>query len=135
MKTILNASMVILVMLFISGCANTPSNTSAANAKPDWIDNPGNGVSASAGFNAVSRVAQEELAISRARTEYANRFGVSVESIQITHTEVVNDHAHTESTHDTKIVTDQKDVKARVKQKWRDPVNDYLWVWLVQSDQ
>jgi hypothetical protein len=137
MKKILNASAATLAALLLSGCISLepPPPPPATNAKPAWIDNPGNGVSESAGFNVMGSAAQEELAISRARAEFANRFGVDVESVQLTQTTVHNDQASTDSQHNTQIVTSQKDVKARVKEKWRDPVNNILWVWLVPSDQ
>lgn len=102
--------------------------------RPDWIDNPGNGVSASAGWNPNGRAAQEELAISRARTEYAKRFGVSIMAVQQTSTTVANDRASTTAGSVAREETNQTGVKAMVKAKWRDEVNDVLWVWLVPAE-
>jgi 3,4-dihydroxy-2-butanone 4-phosphate synthase len=110
------------------GCAtSTPQ-------KPAWIDNPGNGVSASAGTHVRGRVAQEELAISRARTEYAKRFGVSIDSGQIIQTSVSNDRANTVGESVAVEKSSQTDVKAMVKAKWFDEDNDVIWVWLVPSN-
>ena len=118
--------------IFLSACA---SNSSVADARPAWIDNPGNGVSSSAAFHVRGRVAQEELAIQRAREEYAKRFGVSIESIQTVSTTVANDRLSTVGSKDTHEETRQSDIKAMVKAKWRDPGSDVLWVWLVPSEQ
>lgn len=117
----------IVLTLLLSGCASTPQ-------RPTWINNPGNGVSASAGTHVRGRVAQEELAISRARTEYAKRFGVSIEAGQIYQTSTHNDRSSTvgESVEVEKM--SQNDVKAMVKAKWLDEDSDVLWVWLVPSN-
>jgi len=104
------------------------------NAKPAWIDNPGEGVSASAGMHVKGRAAQEELAISRARVEFAKRFGVSIDAGQLSTTKVANGHASTVSNSVATEKTQHSDVKAMVKAKWRDEGADVLWVWLVPSN-
>ena len=124
--------MMVLAALLMSACA---SSSADSIARPDWIDNPGKGVSASAGMHVRGRVAQEELAIQRAREEYAKRFGVSVQSVQTLSTTVANDRASTVGSKDSHEETRQADVRARVSAKWRDPDSDVLWVWLVPSDQ
>ena len=131
-KRILYALMAVQVALFMSGCAGVSQVTSA---RPDWIDNPGKGVSASAGMHVRGRAAQEELAILRAREEYAKRFGVNIQSVQNFSTTVANDSANTVGSHVAHEDTRQNDIKAMVKAKWRDPDSDVLWVWLVPSDQ
>jgi len=103
------------------------------DARPAWIDNPGNGVSASAGMHVRGKVAQEELAILRAREEYAKRFGVTIEAEQVMGTMVANDRATTVGGKSTREEVKQSDVKAQVKAKWRDPVAEVIWVWLVPA--
>lgn len=105
------------------------------NERPSWIDNPGSGVSASAGMHVRGKVAQEELAIQRARAEYAKRFGVNIQSTQAISTTVANGRASVSGTQVAHEDSKQVDVKAVVKAKWRDPDTDVLWVWLVPSDQ
>lgn len=123
----------ILLLALLSACA-TPAKQ-AGNERPAWIDNPGNGVSASAGMHIRGRVAQEELATLRAREEYAKRFGVSIRSAQTLSTTVTNGRASTVGSQVAREDVQQVDVKAVVKAKWRDPANDVLWVWLVPGDQ
>lgn len=127
--------LVLLSAVFISACASTTvKNDAAANERPSWIDNPGNGVSASAGMNVRGRVAQEELAISRARVEFAKRFGVSIEAGETFSTTVANGRSSTVGAGASNEKTSQSDVKAVVKAKWRDEDADVLWVWLVPSN-
>jgi hypothetical protein len=127
---------VFLPALFLSACMGIApvKNDISANTRPAWIDNPGNGVSASAGMNVYGRVRQEEAAIARARVEYAKRFGVSIEAGQILSTTVANDRASTVGVSVSHEETRQSDVKAIVKAKWRDEDADVLWVWLVPSN-
>jgi hypothetical protein len=131
-KRILYALMAVQVALLLSACA---SASHVSNARPDWIDNPGNGVSASAGMHVRGGAAQEELAILRAREEYAKRFGVSIQSVQSFSTTVANDRANTVGSHAALEDTRHDNIKAIVKEKWRDPDSDVLWIWLVPSDQ
>jgi hypothetical protein len=121
-----------LAALFIPACAGISQSPSL---RPDWIDNPGNGVSASAGPHIRGRAAQEELAIMRAREEYAKRFGVNIQSVQTISTTVANDRANTAGSQATHEETSQTGIKAVVKAKWLDPDSDTLWVWLVPGDQ
>lgn len=122
-----------LLLTLLSACAAPVKPT--GNERPAWIDNPGNGVSASAGIHIRGKVAQEELAVLRAREEYAKRFGVSIRSVQTMATTVNNGRASTVGSQVAREDSQQVDVKAMVKAKWRDPANDALWVWLVPSDQ
>lgn len=127
-----NFLLVTLQALFLSACASVaPVN----NARPAWIDNPGNGVSASAGMHVRGRVAQEELAIFRAREEYAKRFGVTIQSVQNISTTVTNSRSSTVGAQVARENTNQANVRAVVKAKWLDPEYDVLWVWLIPSDQ
>lgn len=122
-----------LALLVLSACVANVQQ--AANARPAWIDNPGNGVSASAGMHVRGDAAQEELAILRAREEYAKRFGVTIQSSQVVSTAVANDRSSTVGAQVAHEDSRQVDIKAVVKAKWRDPDSDELWVWLVPSDQ
>ncbi len=106
----------------------------AVDPRPSWIDNPGEGASASAGMHVRGRAAQEELATQRAREEFAKRYGVSVESEQAFSTSVANNRASTVAEHVAHEQTKQSDVKAVVKAKWRDPDSDVLWVLVVPSN-
>jgi hypothetical protein len=126
-------NLVILLSLLLAACAAPVKPT--GNERPAWIDNPGNGVSASAGIHIRGRVAQEELAIARAREEFAKRFGVSIRSAQVLATTVANGRSNTVGTQVTQEDSQQVDIKAMVKAKWTDPASDTLWVWLVPSDQ
>lgn len=103
------------------------------NSRPDWVVNPGDGVSAAAGTHVKGKVAQEELAIQRAREEFAKRFGVTIESEQVNFQVVANGRANTAGQKVTHEETMQRDVKAQVKAKWRDPNSDMLWVWLMPA--
>lgn len=115
---------------WLAGCASGP----APNLRPHWIDNPGHGVSASAGMHVRGKVAQEELAIHRAREEYAKRFGVSIAADLNTVQSVVDGRASTAVQKTTQEATRQSNVRALVKAKWHDVVADVMWVWLVPAE-
>lgn len=125
--------LLLLASLWLSACATSVNEV--GNERPAWIDNPGSGVSASAGMHVRGRAAQEALAILRAREEYAKRFGVSIRSVQTLSTTVANDRASTVGSQTAREDMQQDDIKAVVKAKWHDPDSDVLWVWLVPSDQ
>jgi len=130
----MNRSYGFLTGLILSVLLTACASTAPVKSKPAWIENPGNGVSASAGMHVMGRAAQEELAISRARVEYAKRYGVSIDAGQITTTNVSNGHAYTASSSTSNEETRQSDVKAMVKAKWLDEDADVLWVWLVPAN-
>lgn len=133
MSRSVRTTLAVLTFALLSACATSVKET--GNARPAWIDNPGNGVSASAGMHVRGRAAQEELAILRAREEFAKRFGVSIRSAQTLSTTVAQGRASTVGSQQAQEDTQQVDVKAVVKAKWRDPDSDVLWVWLVPGDQ
>jgi len=130
MKSLRNFWLILAQVLLITACASV-----SQVERPAWIDNPGNGVSASAGMHVRGRVAQEELAILRAREEYAKRFGVTIRAAQSTSTTLENGRSSTVGSQVAQEDTNQAGIKAVVKAKWRDPHSDVLWVWLVPSDQ
>lgn len=130
----------ILLMLFgitlLSACSSFgPNNQGDDEAKnrPAWINDPGDGVSASAGFHVRGGQAQEELAITRARDEFAKRYGVVVSSEHATSQLVVGERVSSVSAKDIHEEVNQKEVKATVRAKWKEPDTGVLWIWLVPA--
>ena len=134
MTTVRTALLVLLCCVAVSAC-NTTGNVNDLAVRPAWIDNPGSGVSTSAGIHIRGRIAQEELAIHRAREEYAKRFGVKIDSSQTMSTTVAGGRSNTVGTQVSREELKQVEIKAEVKAKWRDPKTDVLWIWLVPSTQ
>jgi hypothetical protein len=124
-----NLTAIVLFTSLLSACSSAP----VKSARPDWIDNPGDGVSASAATNVYGRVKQEETAILRARTELAKRKGVSIAAVQSTSTTVANNRATSSGQGASFEETNQSNVQGMVKAKWHDEEKDTLWVWLVPS--
>ncbi len=120
----------------LSACSSTGLDKSAQaqmESRPAWINDPGEGVSSSAGFHVRGNQAQEELAISRARDEFAKRYGVRVSSEQATSQLVVGGRVSSVSAKDIREEVDHVEVKATVRAKWKDPDSGVLWVWLVPA--
>lgn len=134
MKDLRPVLLALLCCFYVAAC-NTVSVVNDNSVRPAWIDHPGNGVSASAGMHIRGKAAQEELAILRAREEYAKRFGVKIEASQTMSTTVAGGRSNTVGAHVSHEELRQADVKAEIKAKWRDPNSDVLWVWLVPSTQ
>ena len=103
------------------------------SARPSWIDNPGEGVSAAASYHVRGVQAQEELAIARAREEFAKRYGVKVSGELRTEQLVTNQGATMTSQSSGVQTMDGNEVKAMVRAKWLDPKSNFLWVWLVPA--
>lgn len=121
---------VLMASVFLSACATQGKRAE----RPVWIDNPGNGVSASCTTHVRGRHFQEDLAISRGREQLAARYGVTVKMTQNTREVVINDSASVTSVKDTQQTIDNgKVVYAQVKEKWHDAIKDELWVWLVPT--
>jgi len=78
------------------------------NERPFWVENPGDGVSASALTHVNGRAAQEKLAIDRAKRKIIERFGLTIKLEEI----------------------DPSTFKTHIKSEWRDAVTDELWVWV-----
>ena len=133
MKT--NLAPLLLAAFVLSACSTVgPQQTEpAVSARPAWINDPGEGVSAAAGFHVRGTQAQEELAITRARDEFAKRYGVNISSEQATSQIVVGDRMSSISAKDIREEVQQKEVKATVRAKWNDPNTGMLWVWLVPA--
>jgi len=128
-------SALVAFSILLSGCNALQKKSAAppAPSRPAWIENPGNGVSASAGWNPRGRAAQEEMAIARARNEYAKRFGVEVAGVLEQSTTVFGSSSSSSGSTELKETVNQKDVRAEVKAKWLDPNSDTIWIWLVPS--
>jgi len=122
------------ILTLLTGClSHTQPKQVSAEAKPAWIDNPGEGVSASAGVHVRGRVAQEALAVTRAREEMAKRLGVTISSQSVTVQRVNNDRMSSTSDKQMQESVSGVEVKAEVKAKWLEPGSQVLWVWLMPS--
>lgn len=123
-------------LVFVAACATRHSGPDgfAQPPRPGWIENPGNGVSSSAAFHVRGKQAQEELAISRAREEFAKRYGVTISSDHDIAQTTVNDRMTSVAEKSIREEVRDREVKAQVKEKWLDPVTGALWVWLVPSE-
>jgi hypothetical protein len=115
-----------LSALLFAGCVLNPTSS-----RPEWINNPGDGVSASADMHALGRHAQEALAIKRAREEYARRYGVNIKSITELKETITNDQVHSKLVTKSTEKVNSDNIKAIIKQKWLEPGSSKLWVWLV----
>ncbi|MDP2787454.1 MAG: hypothetical protein Q8O79_05200 [Pseudomonadota bacterium] len=123
-------------LALLTACSSFGLNWQAkvkTEGRPAWINDPGEGVSASAGFHVRGGQAQEELAITRARDEYAKRYGVVVSSEHSTSQIVVGERASSVSAKEIREEVNQKEVKASVRAKWKDPDSGVLWIWLVPA--
>lgn len=130
----MNKLLLLGALALLSACAGTGKHGPVTGeARPAWINDPGDGVSASAGFHVRGTQAQEELAVSRARDEYAKRYGVKVSSEAATSQIVVGDRMSSVSAKDIHEEVNQKEVKATVRAKWNDPDTGMLWIWLVPA--
>ena len=125
----------VMLAATLSACLALPKTAEPIDplARPAWVDNPGDGVSASAGTHIRGRVAQETLAVSRAREELAKRMGVTISSETVTEQRVQNERMTTKSATQMQESVSGKEVKASVKAKWLDPNSQMLWVWLVPN--
>lgn len=120
--------------LFVSACANhTAKPDPVVEPRPDWIDNPGQGVSASAAYHVRGHQAQEELAIARAREELAKRLGVTISSTHAIQERVANERTTTVAEKEIMEEVHNKEVRSMVNAKWRDPATGVLWVWVVPA--
>lgn len=123
----------VALLLLLSACASRTA-VDAGPARPAWIENPGDGVSASAAYHVRGKQAQEELAIARAREEFAKRYGVVISSDHDVAQTTVNDRMTSVSEKSIREEVRDREVKAQVKEKWLDPATGALWVWVVPSE-
>lgn len=124
---------VFLTGAITTGCATVSGNNtiSASSARPDWIDHPGEGVSASAAFHVKGRAAQEELAVSRAREELAKRQGVLIDSQNNIQQQYASERLSTVTDKQIQETVTGIEIKSQIKAKWFDPETEILWVWVV----
>jgi hypothetical protein len=123
----------LLLGAVLSGCVSMGGGLAKGDDRPAWINEPGDGVSASAGDHVRGRQAQEELAISRARDEYARRYGVRVSNQMSSEMAVAGGRMSSTSQSNSTQSVDNKEVQAQVKAKWLDKATGALWVWLVPA--
>lgn len=129
-----NGMLSFVALFWLTGCVTTgPKPEPQAQGRPAWIDSPGDGVSASAAFHVRGSQAQEDLAVSRAREEFAKRFGVTVSSNHAMTQRVANERASTVSEKEIREAVRDKEVRAVVREKWKDPDSGVLWVWLIPA--
>jgi len=125
------------ILLIIAGCiSNTPKSA------PDWIFKPQNGVAVSTGRHIDGIHAQEKLAISRAREEFALSLKVDVESVTVMDSSITDSSSKTGSSilrnstsnrtlkTNSTLTTNVSVIKTRVKEKWYDQDSGRLWIWL-----
>ena len=114
--------------LFFIACQ---SGQTKANKRPNWINNPQNGAVGSSQTHVMGRHEQEELAISRARTRLAARYGVTVDQVKSIREHASNNGGYTVSADSvTQQVIKNKTVKAHVRAIWYDKPKDTVWAWL-----
>lgn len=109
------------------GCASSTSRI------PGWLNDPGDGVVASCGFNIKGRYAQEECARTRAREQLAARQGVEVSSVALLTEQVKNDSAKVVLTKETQESVAKTLVKARVVDSWYDAQRDEYYVLMKEQ--
>ncbi len=122
-------ALVAATSLGLAGCVSTAKKETSS--RPAWISEPGDGVSAAAGEHINGRVAQEELAIARARDELARRMGVRVSNVMSSELTVAGQSAVSSAQSQSTQQVTGAEVRASVKAKWLDTSSGLLWVWLV----
>jgi hypothetical protein len=120
----------LLLLLTLAFYFIAPFNILKAEEKPFWIDNPGDGSVGSSPLHVRGRHAQEELAISRARTRLASRLGVEVTSINEIQESVINNNSYITAQRNTVEKIENKIVKATVRAVWHDRVRDIFYAWV-----
>ena len=115
-----------LLCFFAIACQSNTKNT----GKPGWIQNPKNGAVGSCPTHVMGRHHQEELAIARARTRLAARYGVTVDQITDITEHVSNESYSVNADTISKLVIKNKEVKAHVRNVWHDKQKDVVWAWV-----
>ena len=134
MRSLIVSFSTFFLLIGLNGCASLNVDHGYAgkdNTRPAWIDNPGDGVSASAAFHVKGRAAQEALAITRAREELAKRKGVKVDSESNTLQQYSAGRLSTMADKQIQETVTGVEIKSQVKAKWIEPDTDVLWVWVV----
>jgi alkylation response protein AidB-like acyl-CoA dehydrogenase len=113
-------------LIFVTAC----QSEAIKPAKPDWINDPGQGAVGSSVTHVKGRHYQEELAIARARERLAARYGVEISSVQSIQEKVANDKAYVTSVKQIEQAVKSQTVKAQVRETWYDAAHDEIWVWV-----
>lgn len=122
----------LILFLFIALFHSTSfSYDENQNKIPDWVENPTIGAVGSSPMHVMGRHAQEELAISRARTRLAATLGVNITSKQTIRERVKNDGLSIQSQKDTSQTLTHKNFKTSVKAIWHDQTRDIIYAWVV----
>jgi len=100
------------------------------SSQPGWIENPKDGAVGSCNTHVMGRHQQEELAIARARTRLAARYGVTVDQVKDVTELVQNDSYSVTAATVSKLVIKNKEVKAHVRKVWYDRSKDTVWAWV-----
>jgi len=116
-----------LLCFFAFACQ---SGNNKSSAQPGWIQNPKDGAVGSCPTHVMGRHHQEELAIARARTRLAARYGVTVDQIKDIKEHVTNDSYSVTADTVSKLVVKNKEVKAHVRKIWYDGQKDMVWAWV-----
>ncbi|MCK4710930.1 MAG: hypothetical protein KAU21_20110 [Gammaproteobacteria bacterium] len=116
-----------LLCLFAVACQSGNNKNSGT---PGWIQNPKDGAVGSCPTHVMGRHHQEELAIARARTRLAARYGVTVDQIRDIKEHVNNDSYSVTADTVSKLVIKNKEVKAHVRNVWYDRQRDVIWAWV-----
>lgn len=123
MKTII----ISFLCLFAIACQ---SGDVKKSSPPGWIENPKDGAVGSCPTHVMGRHHQEELAIARARTRLAARYGVTVDQVKNVTELVQNDSYSVTAATVSKLVVKNKEVKAHVRKIWYDKRKDTVWAWV-----
>ena len=120
----------LLISLFCLIAISCQSGNSKDAGRPGWIENPKNGAVGSCPTHVMGRHQQEELAIDRARTRLAARYGVTVDQIKNINEQVNNDRYSVTAETISTLVIKNKEVKAHVRATWHDKAKDEMWAWV-----
>ncbi len=116
-----------LICVFAIGCQ---SDNAKKGGMPSWIENPKDGAVGSCPTHVMGRHHQEELAIARARTRLAARYGVTVDQVKDIKEHVTNDNYYVSADTVSKLVINNKEVRAHVRKIWYDRSKDTVWAWV-----
>jgi len=125
----------VFLCVVLSGCQSQPvAQQPVAQQFPAWIGSPGEGAVGSSVTHVKGRHFQEQLAVSRARQQLAARQGVDVEYVQMSTETVTNDTAHTKVKRVGSEEVSTKTVRAKVVEKWMNPVTREVFVLVMPVD-
>ena len=119
--------------LALAACAGSPKKPQ----RPEWIDNPGDGIVGKCGTHVRGPIAQEQCAYRKALAYLAMSKGLKVDVSAVTHMRqtATENTGHSSGSMDASVMMqgDAIPVKAHIVDKWRDRVNDVYYV-LIRED-